>query len=134
VEEADAAGPLDVTTSSTIALDAGDHTLTFGGITANPPGSVTLQISGWAGAANGPGQGGKLVFANLGTTPNATYAGFLSRVQFDGYSTGQAIFLPNGSNFELVPTPEPASALAAAAAVGGAVLLVRRARRRSSQG
>ena len=128
----DTVGALDLAASSTIALGTGVHALTFSGITGTPTGILT--VLGWTGSPGESGTEGDLLFTGVGSTPQATYASFLSTVQFDGFATGQATFiLSSGSTYELVPAPvpEPATILALAFAGLGAGRIVRRIRRSS---
>jgi autotransporter-associated beta strand protein len=109
-----AAGTLKTTGASTIELGTGSHNLTFSGLDPNSTGALT--ITGWTGAQGFPGTQGQLFFNNLGANPNATYAAWLSQVQFTGFSPNAGLFIPaTGSTFELTPVPEPGSVLAAAA-------------------
>src|SRR5207302_1859242 len=115
------------TTAPLVKIGAGTLTLAnagnnYAGGTRIDAGTLRL------GAANVlPNTG--TVTLNGGTLSTGAAAGFLARVQFDGYAAGQAGFLASGGNFELVPTPEPAAALAVAAAAGAVFLL--RSRRRA---
>jgi hypothetical protein len=129
----DTVGALELASSSTIALGTGVHALTFSGIIDTPLGILT--ILGWTGSPGESGSAGDLLFTDVGSTPQTTYASFLSTVQFDGFATGQATFiLSSGSTYELVPAPvpEPATILALAFAALGAGQFARRRRVRSS--
>jgi T5SS/PEP-CTERM-associated repeat protein/autotransporter-associated beta strand protein len=129
----DTVGALRLEASSTISLGTGTHALTFSGLTGTPTGILT--ILGWTGAPLASGTAGDILFTGVGSTPAATYASFLSTVQFQGYGIGAATFiLSSGSTYELVPTPapEPAAILAVAfAGLGLGGWVARRARRPS---
>lgn len=127
----DIVGALELTSSSTILLGTGVHSLTFSGLTG--PGGIptgTLTITGWTGDPNATGTGGRILFSGIGSTPNTDFASFLSAAQFQNYAAG-ATFLTTAQNgvYELAPVPEPATVLAIAAAGLGAGSLVRRVRR-----
>ncbi len=116
---------------SGLLLGSGGHTLTF---TSPVYAAGTLTISGTVAAPDTVGgPNGQVVFTSLDTTSNggnvnATYAPFLSSVQFTGYGLGEATLLLSGANYELVPAaavPEPATVLGLAAA---GLLVVRRRR------
>jgi hypothetical protein len=110
------AGPLQLSASSTISLGGGLHQLTFGGLTGTPTG--TLTITGWQGNLGQSGIAGELIFSGLGTQPNTDFAAFLSNVQFSGANLGDARFIANGANWELVPVPEPCLGLLGACTMG----------------
>ena len=119
--QSNAAGTLLIAdAASVIALGSGSHTLSFTGLSFGSG----MTVTGWTGTALQSGTGGHLVFSGLGSSPNSTYSSFLSSVTFQNYGPGGA-FIASGSNFELVPVPEPA-ALLAVAVVGLAALLRRR--------
>ena len=80
-------GTLSLTSSSTIALGTGIHTLTF----ANSSGvswtsGQTLTITGWTGTAGSSGTAGKIIVGAGGLTSTQ-----LAQVSFSGYSAGGAI-------------------------------------------
>jgi hypothetical protein len=110
------AGPLQLSASSTISLGINLHQLTFGGLTGTPTG--TLAIIGWQGNLGQSGTAGQLIFTGLGSQPNIDFAAFLSNVQFSGANLGDARFIASGSNWELVPIPEPCLGLLGAGAIG----------------
>ena len=118
----DTVGALELTSSSTIALGSGSHTLMFSGISGTPVG--TLTIIGWSGTENSTGTNGKLLFSNLGSTD---FTSFLAVVQFQNFTTG-GIFIATAQSgvVELVPVPEPTTILAIVAATLGAGSFVRR--------
>jgi hypothetical protein len=124
-------GAFELTASSTIALGSGAHSLKFTGITGTPTG--TLTITGWSGDQSAPGTAGKILFSDIGPTPNTTFATFLGSVQFDTFGAG-GTFLDTGTPglFELAPVPEPSTILAIAfGALGLGALARRRSLRRS---
>lgn len=85
---------LNLNANSTIALGAGDHTLTFANSSAVTWAGTTLTITGWAGTAGSSGTGGKIFVGVGGLT-----AGQLARISFSGFP-GTPIILASG---ELVP-------------------------------
>jgi hypothetical protein len=68
---------------------------------------------------------GRVVFAGMGSDPNAAFASFLSTVQFEDFGTGGSfLFTGETGVYELVPVPEPATILAIAfgSLAGGAAI------------
>lgn len=110
------AGFLNVTAAnSQIEFGTGAHILRFsalsgGGNVAFPTGA-NLTIFNWQGTAGGPGTEGRLVFAdNVNFSPD-----ILSRISFDGYSSGATVIAFTGGGFEMVPVPEPTTVIGMAA-------------------
>ncbi|MFN5209970.1 MAG: autotransporter-associated beta strand repeat-containing protein [Bacteroidota bacterium] len=90
-------GTLALTSSSTIALGTGNHTLTFSNSSAvSWTGSTTLTITGWSGSAGSSGTAGKIFFGNSSSTLTSSQ---LAQITFSGYSSGGALL----STGELVP-------------------------------
>lgn len=116
------AGDLSVTNNSSIDLGTGSHTLTFAGLVYT---GGSLFVGGWNGSALTPGLEGTIVFSGLGANPNTSYSTFLSNVQFDGFAVGGQ-FISSGSNYELVPVPEPTTVLCISALTAGLFTIVRR--------
>jgi autotransporter-associated beta strand protein len=125
----DIVGEFGLTANSTIALGSGQHTLTFTGISGVP--TNVLTVTGWTGNYAEFGTGGRLLFSDLPTNPNAEFSGFLATVHFQNYPVG-ATFLTTLDDgiYELAPVPEPATALTLATAALGFGVLVRRRLRR----
>lgn len=92
------------TSSSTIDLGTGDHTLTFASLGAY---NGTLTITGWIGAPQSQGEQGKLFF----TDTSGFSQTILDSIQFTGYLPGAVLV----NNF-LSPVPEPSSVLGVAVA------------------
>ncbi len=122
----DILGSFEMTSSSTIALGTGSHTLQFTGITGSPTG--TLTITGWSGNLFQPGNEGKVLFTDLSGDPNANpnFISFLATTHFSGFGVGATFLDAGGGVFELAPVPEPATVLAVASAALGFGALVRR--------
>jgi hypothetical protein len=131
------AGPLVVqTATSSIELGTGAHVLSFtalsggGGVTF--PDDTHLTIFGWQGTAGSAGTAGRLVFGtDAGFTPD-----ILSRITFNGYSTGAELITYMGSqgNFELIPVPVPEpTTILGFAAVGLAAIRLRNGLRKRSK-
>jgi autotransporter-associated beta strand protein len=108
----DTVGTLELTSSSTLALGIGSHTITFTGIADNPTGILT--ITGWSGSLEEPGTAGRIQFTSIGSNPNSDYESFLRVLRFTGQNHDNATFLfVSGTTYELVPVmaPEPATVL-----------------------
>jgi autotransporter-associated beta strand protein len=121
----DIVGSFEMTANSTIDLGTGPHALRFTGINGTPTNALT--VLDWNGF-----NGGRLYFADIGTTPNSTYSSFLNAVFFQSFGN-RAVFAatPESGVYELVPVPEPATVLAVAFAAVGARAFLRRVRRHS---
>jgi autotransporter-associated beta strand protein len=88
-------GVLTLSSSSTIALGTGSHTLTFAN-SSSASWSGTLSITGWTGSSGFSGTAGKIFFGSSTGTLTSTQ---LSNISFSGYPAG-AMLLSTG---ELVP-------------------------------
>ena len=119
------AGGLSVSDSSTIALGAGAHTLTFSSFGTLGAGE-TLTITGWVGDPGVSGTGGRIVIANTSGLTPAVLAG----ISFTGDPDFGSGAMMLGNELVPVPVPEPSTVTAVAAAGLGAVGLVRRHRLR----
>lgn len=130
----DVVGLFEMTASSTIDLGSGDHELRFSGITGTPSGS--LSVLDWVGTGGDFGTQGRVVFAGMGSDPNAAFASFLSTVQFEDFGTGGAfLFTGETGVYELVPVPEPATILAIAfGTLAGGAAIRRRFKKSSAIG
>jgi fibronectin-binding autotransporter adhesin len=116
-------GTLTVTGSNTIDFGAPGATtiLRFGNSSAAVwTGSPLLTITGWNGSMSGSGTS-RLFVGSDATGLTATQ---LSNITFSGFGIGAAIL----STGEVVPVPEPGTALGIAAAGLGVARLVRRRR------
>jgi autotransporter-associated beta strand protein len=131
----DVVGTLQLSSSSTLALGTGSHSITFSGIGASPTGVLT--ITGWNGTPGQVGTSpGQVLFTGIGSTPNLTFAAFLSTVQFSGFAGTPAGFvLVSGTTYELLPlpVPEPAAILGIAFGVLGFGTVVARRLRGKTQ-
>ena len=121
----DIVGSFEQSSSSTIDLGTGAHTLRFTGISGTPTG--TLTIVDWTGDPGGAGTSGRILLSVIGDTPNTTYASFLGTIQFQTFATGATfITTAEAGVFELVPVPEPSTVLAIAFATLGLGAILRR--------
>lgn len=94
-------GTLGLSESSTIALGAANHSLSFSNSNAVVwTGGKTLTITGWTGTAGTSGTAGKIFIGSAATHLISTQ---LSQIRFTGF-TGNPILLSTG---ELVPPGAP---------------------------
>ena len=118
-------GTLTVNGTSGITLASNAHTLTF---TTPIYMGGTLNVTGYAGFG-GNSTSGQILFSGYGSnaaTAISSNTAFLANVQFASYALGDATFIANGSNVELVPVPEPGTLLLFGTAGLAAVRTLRR--------